>query len=392
MQQRFSLSLFAISFLSMSAALPSWAQTNQENITGTTNPITTAVPFLGIVPDARTSGVGDAQGPLSGDANSILFNNSKLAFTEKPIAASLSITPWLRNFGVNDMYLSLLSGYYKVTKQDAISFGFTYFNLGSLQFTDNSGAAIRDFNPQEIAVTGGYARQLTSNFAVGVSGKYIYSNLSGNISNSAGVQGRPGQSIAVDVSGYYKKPLVLGAKEAELIFSGSVNNFGPKISYSNNDSRDFIPTMVRLGGGLNLNLDPYNKIIFLVDASKLAVPTVNDSASRAKNLLDGVFSSFSDAPGGGKEELQEIMIGGGMEYWYDNLFALRLGYFNENKDKGNRKFLTVGAGIKYQKLGIDLSYLLPSVQGAQSPLANTIRFTISVDFDKPEQDTKSVTE
>lgn len=376
------------------------------------NAITTAVPFLTITPDARTSGLGEAGVSNTPDANSPFYNTGKLAFAEKPIAASFSISPWLRNLGFNDMYLAYLSGYYKIRKQDAITAGFTYFNLGSLTFTDQSGNAIRDFNPQEFAIQAGYSRQLTNNFALGVAGKFIYSNLTGNFSNSADIQARPGITQAVDLSGYYKKEISIKGTPGELSFGGSIVNIGPKISYTNNNRRDFIPTTLRVGGRLTLDLDPYNKLSFLLDASKLMVPTpdvkvvtkitetpsggldtnyIDSNFTANKNLISGMFGSFNDAPRGLSEELEEIMISSGVEYWYDNLFALRAGYFNENKYKGNRKYFTAGIGLRYQQFGLDISYLVPASSGNNNPLANTLRFSLLFDFNAPQKE-ESVTE
>ncbi len=354
--------------------------------------ITTAVPFLIIVPDARTSGVGDAGTSLSPDANAVQYNTAKLAFAEKPIAAALSVSPWLRNIGVTDMYISLLSGYYKPTKQDAVTVGFTYFNLGSLTFTTESGATIRDFNPQEFALAAGYSRQLTNKFAVGVNAKGIYSNLTGGVSNQTNTQSRPGVTAAVDISGYYKTDFALDGNEAQYVLAVSLNNFGPKISYTNNTRRDFIPTIFRIGQNLTYNIDPYNKVTFMADLTKLAVPTPDPNRrskysgvdTLEKNLLNGFFSSFTDAPDGFSEELSEIMVGGGIEYWYDNLLALRGGYFNEAKNKGGRKYFTVGTGLRYQQFGFDVSYLVPSTGGSNNPLANQLRFTLLFDFNKPE--------
>ena len=405
----------ALAAVLVAGAVPVLAQTSpntgintqNSNLTGADkyNAITTAVPFLTITPDARTSGLGDANAANTPDANSGYTNIGKLAFAEKPIAAAFSITPWLRNLGFNDMYLAYLSGYYKLTKQDAITASFTYFNLGSLTFTDPQGGTIRDFNPQELAVMGGYSRQLTSNFALGVGIKGIYSNLTGNFSNSADIQARPGVSAAVDLSGYYKKEINIGGTPGEWAFGASIVNFGPKISYSNNNRRDFLPATARVGGRLSLDLDPYNRLSFMLDLSKLMVPTpdvhhiydangvfVKDSNFTAnKNLVAGTFGSFSDAPGGATEELREIMYSGGVEYWYDNLFALRGGYFNESQYKGNRKYFTAGFGLRYQQFGLDISYLVPTSTANNNPLANTLRFTLLFNFAAPEKE-ESVTE
>jgi hypothetical protein len=396
--------LLVSAFITLACSKAVLAQTNNpDDLLGQDKfrAITTAVPFLLIVPDARTSGLGDAGTTLSPDANSIQYNTAKLAFADKPIAAGLSVSPWLRSIGVTDMYISLLSGYYKPTKQDAITVGFTYFNLGSLTFTTETGATVRDFNPQEFAVAAGYSRQLTQKFAVGVNAKWIYSNLTGGYSGTS-QSTRPGQTAAVDISAYYHTDFAIGGNEAQYVFAASLNNFGPKISYTNATRRDFIPTILRIGNSVTYNLDPFQKITFMVDASKLAVPTPNPAnrdtltglpSGTEKNLLNGFFSSFSDAPDGFKEELSEIMLGGGAEYWYDNLLALRGGYFNEAKNKGGRKYFTVGAGVRYQQFGFDVSYLVPSSGGSNNPLANQLRFSLVFNFNKPDtQAEESVTD
>jgi hypothetical protein len=403
---RYKLSALALplsaSLLSLFWSPDLFAQLNGNTPTNATgqdkyNAITTAVPFLTITPDARSNALGESGSGISPDANSAFYNMAKIAFTEKPFAASLSYTPWLRNLGFTDMGLTYLTGYYKFTKQDAINLQFNYFNLGSLAFTDNSGNAIRDFNPQEIAFGLGYARQLTNSFSVGVSGRYIYSNLTGNFSNTASVDARPGSSIGVDVSGFYKTEFDLGATPAQFNLGFGVTNFGPKISYSNNNRRDFIPTMLRVGPALTLDLDPFNKVTFVLEAAKLLVPTPVrqiiekqgpsgniiriDSITSNKPLFSGIFGSFNDAPGKASEEFNEILLSGGVEYWYDNLFALRAGYFNEAKNKGGRKYFTTGIGIRYTQFGLDISYLVPTSKSFGNPLANTLRFTLMYSFE-----------
>ncbi len=365
------------------------------------NAITTAVPFLTITPDARAAGIGDAGIANSPDANSPFYNTGKLAFADKPTAASFSITPWLRNLGFNDMYLAYLTGYHKVNPNNAVTASFTYFNLGQLTFTDVNGGTIRDFNPQELALQLGYSSRLTQNFSLGVGIKGIYSNLTGNISNAVDVNARPGVTAAVDLSGYYRKEVSLGATPGEMAFGAAITNLGPKISYSNNNRRDFIPTALRLGGRLSLDLDPYNRISFLADVSKLMVPTpdirrtfrrganglpdstqpIDSNFTSGKNLISGIFGSFNDAPRGGTEELEEIMYSAGVEYWYDNLFALRAGYYHESAFKGNRRYFTGGIGLRYQQFGLDISYLVPTSRANQNPLANTLRFSLLFNFD-----------
>lgn len=358
--------------------------------------ITTAVPFLGITPDARSAALGDAGVSLSGDQNAIYWNPGRLARVNKSMGGSVSISPWLRGLGVNDVYLGYLSGYYKLNAQSAVGLGFTYFNLGSIQMTDQAGQNLGTLNPNEFAICPTYSRVLSKNLSLGVGLKYFHSNLTGSFSNAGpGAQNRPANSVAVDLGMYYNKDISLGGNPANFAFGLALSNIGPKISYTDDNRRDFIPSTLRLGPALTMELDAYNKVTFLVDVAKTLVPTPETTVSSVaaagsdKGWIEGMAESLYKAPDGFKEKMQELMIGGGVEYWYDNQFAVRGGYFHESANKGNRKYFTAGIGIRYQTFGLDFAYLLP-VQ-SNHPLAETLRFSLLFDLNsaKPEE---SITE
>ena len=365
------------------------------------NTITTAVPFLMIGPDSRSGGMGDAGVALPADANAIHWNPSKLAFAENESEFRLSVSPWLRNL-VPDMSLAYISGFRKLkNKRSAIGASLRYFNLGSITFTDVNGSVIRDFKPAEFAVDIAFAQQFSDRFSGGIALRYINSNLTGGL-NVSGANTKAGQSVAADVSFYYrKKDLDLGDMNAMFAFGANFSNIGAKMSYSDAARRDFIPINMRLGPCLTLDIDEYNSVSFNVDLNKLLVPTppiytadgdtILSGEDPTRGVASGIIGSFSDAPGdltkdynvvaGSKlkEELREINYAGGLEYWYAKQFAFRTGYFWEHQTKGNRKYFTMGLGVRYSIFSLDFSYLIANTQ--RSPLANTLRFTLGFNFD-----------
>lgn len=388
----------------------SHAQTAQKTLTtqqlsGRVNTITTAVPFLLICPDSREGAMGEVGAATPADANSIHWNVAKLAFAEKKSGAAINVTPWLKQL-VPDIYLYYVSGYTKISKTQAIGASLRYFSLGNITFTDIVGNTTGQFRPNEFAVDIAYSQKLSETFSAGLAGRYIRSNLVGNYPVN-GQSVRPGQTGSVDVGLYYqsKKNFKVGeyksVASAGLVFS----NLGGKISYS--QRKDFIPMNMRLGGGLKLQLDENNTFGVYGDLNKLLVPTQpvykkaldslgNETAFDAidpatgqkiiaagKNpdvpVARGILQSFGDAPGGAAEELKEINFSIGFEYWYAKTFAVRAGYFNESKTKGNRKFFTAGIGLRYKVFGLDMAYLIPVTQ--RNPLQNTLRFSLSFDFD-----------
>jgi hypothetical protein len=336
------------------------------DLIGAQRAITTAVPFLCITPDARHAGLGDAGVATSPDANAAYWNAGKLAFIDKKYGGSFSYTPWLGKI-VNDMWISSLTGFYQMTREQAVAFSLKYFDLGEISFRNEINEPMGDFNPKEAAFDATYSRMLSENLGVGVTGRYIFSNLTGAFSGS---DAQAGSSVAADVGIYYTKPLQ-GAKNSTLSLGAQVSNIGAKISYTDNNNKDFLPTNLRLGGTFTTQLDPFNSVTFLLDFNKLLVPSVPGD----QTLLSGIFGSFSDAKGGGKEEFREVIISSGIEYWYHEIVAFRLGYFSEAKDKGNRKYLTAGAGFRKNNFGIDIAYIVPTNQ-REHPLAETLRFTI----------------
>lgn len=355
-----------------------FAQLNPNNTNlsgGTVNTIFTAVPFLRITPDARSGAMGDVGISLSPDAYSIYWNTAKLAFAENQAGAALTYTPWLRQL-VNDIYLASLSGYYKIDEDQAITTSLRYFSLGQIQFTNQQGQFIQNFNPREFAWNVGYARKLSDNFSIGLNLAYIYSNLAaGQMVN--GVVIKAGNAAAGDLSLAYSKKV----GKDNWNWGLTIANIGSKITYTQSaETKDFLPTNMGLGTSYTFNFDEYNKLTLVLEGNKLLVPTPDSLGNfRKKSVPEGIFGSFGDAPDGGKEELREISISTGAEYWYKNLLAIRAGYFNESKFKGNRRYLTAGLGIKYHVFGLNFSYLIPT-SNQRNPLDNTLRFSLVFDF------------
>ena len=377
------------------------AQINYDEVLGgNLNTITTAVPFLLISPDSRSGAMGDVGVATTPDASSMHWNPAKLSFTKDDIGISVSIVPWLREL-VPDINLQYIGGYYRLNDNEAIGYELRYFSLGDITFTDNSGNVIGQYKPNEMAFGTAYSRKLSRDFSIAISGRYIYSNLTGG--QSAGsTETIAGQSIAADVSTFYTKPISIANKKSDLSFGMNISNIGNKISYTETITRDFIPINLRLGTDLTTEMDDYNKISFAFDINKLLVPSPplrNDDneiiAGKDPNVsvVSGIFQSFGDAPGeidvdgnpvpGSifKEEMRELNISAGFEYWYANQFALRAGYFHEHNTKGGRKYLTFGSGVKYNVFAIDFSYLISTNNiGGTNPLANTMRFTLVFDL------------
>lgn len=388
-------------FLSISSVFQMKAQINYDEVLGgNLNTITTAVPFLLISPDSRSGAMGDVGVATTPDASSMHWNPAKLSFTQDDIGISVSIVPWLREL-VPDINLQYIGGYYKLNENESIGYELRYFSLGDITFTDISGNVIGQYKPNEMAIGSAYSRKLSRNFSLAISGRYIYSNLTGGQS-AGGTETVAGQSIATDVSTFYTKPISIANKKSDLSFGMNISNIGNKISYTETITRDFIPINLRLGTDLTTKMDDYNKISLSFDLNKLLVPSPplynNDGemiAGKDPNVavVEGMFQSFGDAPGeidengnpvsGSvfREEMREINISAGLEYWYANQFALRAGYFHEHDTKGGRKYLTFGSGVKYNVFALDFSYLISTSDiGGTNPLANTMRFTLVFDL------------
>ncbi|MFM2375688.1 MAG: hypothetical protein RLZZ165_785 [Bacteroidota bacterium] len=335
--------------------------------------ITTAVPFLMICPDSRSGALGDAGVAIANNANATHWNLSALAFSDKKFGIGLSYTPWLRQL-VPDINLSYLSAYYNLgEKAGTVATSLRYFSLGNIIFTDENAVEYGNFNANEFAWDAGYARKVTSNFSAGVALRIIYSNLAAN----ASVGTLPGVSVAGDLNMLYSKDFEPAGRPVNFKWGLNLSNIGSKITYTNGSNRDFIPTNLRLGAALKAGLDDFNSLTLTADVNKLMVPT--EGGQSKKTLIDGMFSSFGDAPGGFSEELQEINLASGVEYWYNDLFAARAGLFLENNMKGARKFITLGLGVKYSVFALDFAYLTSIANN--HPLQNTLRFSLSFAFD-----------
>ncbi|MBK8877170.1 MAG: type IX secretion system outer membrane channel protein PorV [Haliscomenobacter sp.] len=361
------------------------------NLDGTpcTNTVVSAVPFLRIVSDARSGAMGDAGIAISPDGNAMHFNPSKLVFADDQIGVSATYTPWLRALGLNDVYLAYLTGFYKIDEFQTVGMGLRYFSLGSIQFTDPNGQPLNTGRPNEFEIAAAYARKLADNFSAAVSAKFIYSNLAaGQIVNGETIE--PGIAGAADFSLTYKAPIQTRQGDSELTLGLALTNIGSKITYTNNKFRDFLPANFGLGAAWTLNFDEFNKITFTSDVNKLLVPTPCQGLDCDQNgdgnpdfkdesPIGAILSSWGDAPEGFGEELRELMYSVGAEYWYSDQFAVRAGYFNEHRQKGNRKFFSVGLGLKYNIFGLNFSYLVPTTN-QRNPLDNTLRFSLLFDF------------
>jgi hypothetical protein len=377
--KRVTLKLTALVTLLGGAITVANAQTNKINV------VTSAVPFLRITPDARSGGMGDVGIATTADANSSFSNLAKTTFATSKSGLAINYVPWLRDLAVNDVYLASLAGFYKIDDESAFTASLRYFSLGSIQFTDNLGNDLQTFRPREFAFDAGYSRKLSAKSSLGIGLRYINSNLASGTVN--GVSYKAGSSVAGDIHYFHN-----GAKEngEGLNWGATLSNLGAKISYTSDaNQKDFIPANLGVGLAYTKVFDEENKITFAVDLHKLLVPTppaVGDSAGlasyRNKGVVSSWFSSFGDAPGGLSEEIQEVNASLGAEYWYNNQFAFRAGYFYENPNKGNRKFFSVGAGLKYNVFALNFAYLFPSGSGVnRNPLSNTYRFGLVFDFE-----------
>lgn len=381
------------------------------------NAITTSMPFLSINPDSRSGALGDAGTALNATASSIYWNTAATAFSKKNGEIGISYVPWLRQL-TNDIHLSYLSGYKRIRERHAVSGALRYFSLGEITFTDNSGQVLRNDKPSEFELAAGYAFKLTDRFSIGINGKFAYSNLTGGLP-IPGSETKAGVAGMTDVSVLYSNPdIILGGKNGTLNLGATINNVGNKVSYSSRSSSDFLPTSLKLGAAYTTEIDKHNSLTTSIDLQKLLVPTPPLTSSSINyadipagtivgksndvGVIAGMIQSFYDAPGtpvrdaknklvyngdgsiqvekNSKliEELKEINIGGGLEYNYMNLLAVRGGYFFESQSKGGRQFFTLGVGLKYNVIGFDISYL--AAVSRNNPLANTVRFSIRFDL------------
>ena len=373
------------------------------------NAIQTAVPFMTITPDSRAGALGDVGVATSPDVNSQNWNPAKYPFIKSEGGISLSYTPWLRKL-INDINLAYLAGFYKFGDNQVLSASLRYFSLGQIVFTNNYGTPQGVYVPNEFAVDAGYSRLLTDRFSGGIVFRFIRSDLTGGTFIS-GAESKAAIAVAGDLAFYYRnEDIVLGGKDGTLAFGVNIANMGNKIAYTETSDKAFLPINLKLGGAVTIEMDDYNTITFMADVNKLLVPTppiyatdstggtlIEDGEKVIKHGMNphvptpvGMVQSFYDAPGvlmdDGtrsifREEMNEIMIGIGTEYWYREQFAIRAGYFYEHETKGNRKYFTVGVGLRLNVFALDFSYLVPIKQN--NPLANTLRFTLAFEFGNP---------
>lgn len=367
-----------------------------------TNSVTSAAAFLRIVPDARFGAMGDVGIAMPADPNSMHFNAAGLTFADRDFSLSATYTPWLTALGINDVYLAYLSAYKQIDYTQSIGANLRFFSLGEIQFTDANGQPLQVVNPTELDFSVAYARKLSRKFSTGLTVRYIFSNL-GSGAVAGGQSMKPAHGAAVDLSFLYKTDMEIKDKPANLSIGLVFSNMGTKISYSQSANRDYLPANFGLGFAFGYDFDEHNSMTLGFDINKLMVPTPirpylydengltydnpdydKDSSGVADfkelSVTRSMFSSFGDAPGGAKEELSELNYSLGLEYWYNKQFAIRAGYFLENRYKGNRRFFTVGLGLRYKIFNINFAYLIPSQQGQRNPLDNTLRFSLVFDF------------
>ncbi len=359
-----------------------WSQNSDTRV------ITTAVPFLSISPDARASGLGDQGAATTPDVYAQFWNPSKYLFMDHDIGIGVSYTPYLSKL-VNDINLFYLSGFSRLNQRSTLSASIRYFGLGQIQLTDINGNDMGTVSPNEFAIDGTYALKLSENFGSAVSLRFIVSDLKLETSQSDATAAK---GFAVDLSGYYQSnDIDMGDATGKYRLAFNLMNLGPKIKYSSIGEGDFIPSTLKLAAGFDYRTDAYNIIRIQLETNKLLVPTppVRDDQTgeiikgKDDNVgwIQGIFQSFSDAPGGMSEELKEFQWSAGMEYSYMDAFHVRAGYFHESEIKGQRKYLTVGAGFKYNYVTLDLSYLF-SMSQIRTPLDGTMRFSLSFYLDK----------
>lgn len=367
-------------------ALPLAAQDKKDMF----NPVNTSVTSQTIAPDARAAGLGDAGAATDPDVVSQYWNPAKYPFTISRAGVALNYTPWLRQL-VSDMDLAYLAGYYRIGDYSAVSASLRYFSLGEVFLsTGESGGENMTINPYEMSMDVAYSLMLSEKFSIAAAVRWIYSDLTYDYTQDTS----PGSAFAVDLAAYYQNYLNIGSRECQLGLGLNISNIGSKISFGGDNNSEFIPTNLRLGASLMVPIDEYNRFTITADANKLLVPTypkqnegesTEDYQQRVQkdyydvSSISGIFKSFGDAPGGFKEELQEIQWSVGAEYIYHDQFAVRAGYHNESENKGNRKYFTVGAGFKMSVFSLDAAYVIATAKS--NPLDQTLRFTLSFDMD-----------
>jgi hypothetical protein len=375
----------------------SFAQVNVDN-KFRLNTITTAVPFLIISPDAKAGGMGDVGVASNPDAMSMHWNPAKYAFVKDDIGFSVCYTPWLKAL-VPDINLSYLTAYKRLNQNEVLGFSMRYFSLGLIKFTDNNNSFLGEFNPNEFSIDGAYSLKLSPNFSTGVSLRYVYSNLTGG-QQVGTLSTKAANTVAGDVSAFYTKVIRLAQKDMTWSTGLNISNIGGKVSYTETVDKDFIPTNLRIGTSLSTAIDEFNEVSFEFDINKLLVPTpptYNDEGNVSSGIdpnvsvISGIIQSFYDAPIDDRE-IRELIYSVGAEYWYDKQFAVRSGFFYEHPTKGDRQFLSLGAGVRYSVFGLDFSYLIPLQSRDEinvvNPLSNTLRFALTFDFGAMQEEEK----
>lgn len=349
------------------------------------NVINTAVPALQIAPDARSGALGDCGVSTTPDVYSMHWNAAKYAFQEDDFSIGLAYTPWLRKL-VSDMNIAYLAVSKRVSKKSTVAMSLMYFNLGDINFRGNNNEDMGTYRPNELSVDACYSRKLGDYISGAVSARFIYSDLTKGVMDYS----KPAMSVAADIGVYYQRPVYwFKTVDAEIAWGVAITNIGSKMSYNKGSNQtSFIPTNLRLGPSLKIGIDDYNSLMFTFDINKLLVPTPpkrDDLGNVVRGMEDnvsmvhGIFQSFYDAPGGFSEEMKELTIGCGLEYWYNKVFTVRAGFFHEDRTKGNRRYLTFGAGLRYNVFALDISYLVPVNNTSNSgvnPLENTLRFNL----------------
>ena len=374
------------------AALALLAQA-QVDVPDYYNPLLTGVPSLAINPDAVSGGMGDIGVSTKPGLSDQYWNSSKYAMSESPGGFAISYTPWLRKI-VGDIDLAQIAGFYKISDvAGTLSASLRYFSLGNVDLRETAQQTPIQVKPHELAFDLGYSRKLAERFSMGVNLRFISSDLS--VKNDDNYY--PGYGFAADINGFYQLPIEISSGESTFGLGFNISNIGTKISYDKNQTSNFLPTTFRLGASYYIPFDKYNRISVSAETSKLLVPSrkskntegfdINDQSTWTMGeeqyskigIMKGMFSSFADAPGGFKEEMQEFIWALGAEYSYNEMFFARAGYSHENKNKGNRKFFTLGAGFKWTAFRIDVGYVI--AQSANSPIDGILRFTLAFDAD-----------
>lgn len=371
-------------FLFFASFIPVSAQEDEPY-----NVIQTVVPFLTIAPDSRAGALGDAGVSTLPDLYSMHWNPAKYAFIDGNGGFGMSYSPWLRAL-VPDINLAYLTGYYRIDSRQVIAASLMYSSLGEIQFTDDFGNYQNTHNPNEFSIDAAYSRLFSEHWSGAVALRFIYSNITGG-QYVGSTETKSGTAYAADVSAYYTTDLKLGSREGNISAGFNFSNIGSKMSYTSDVDPDFIPMNMRIGTTFSVDLDKYNAIAFTFELNKMLVPTppIYEDVEGEKIIVAGkdpnvsvpvaIFQSFYDAPGGFSEEMKEFTQSIGIEYLYNQQFALRTGFFNEAQMKGNKKYFTVGAGFRLNVITLDFSYLVPITQN--NPLARTLRFSLGFEFD-----------